>query len=318
MARLKKGMTLLELVIAMLLLTMVLTTASALLISFQKFYSGFMKKQENVSDVSLAALEEIVGKATVANSIVALNGSWPVPLPGNPTGPSIVIIDNGKSSSPTNTSDDQIMELVWDQSNNKLILGYLAPDCGPGVSTFMSSVVALQGQSEASMWTPSPCTLFTHVTYADFTYDQGVYPGSKYWFLTANVNTSIPTLPSYPYTNHHISARVFISSPANVTVYNNSYPNTSSIVITVDEPNTPAIPGDDVTYTYWLDADSMKRTISTTPGEQIIAKNITALNFGVAPPNELTISVTTKTAEGSSDTFTTSVVARGCAAVKVI
>lgn len=65
----KKALTLLELLIAITLLTVVLLTASTLLISFKKFYFDFVKRQAEVGEVSLGVLEEIVNRIKVANKI---------------------------------------------------------------------------------------------------------------------------------------------------------------------------------------------------------------------------------------------------------
>lgn len=310
MARLKKGMTLLELLIAMALLAMVLMTASVLLISFQKFYSGFMQKQENLGDVSLAALEEIVAKVTVANN-VAINGIWPVPLTGKPIKHSLCVTDN--RGTPTDTSDDNIMELVWDQATNKVILAYQA-----NTSDFEDRMLYIIDQSNSHGSRTNPVTLFTAVTDAHFSYR------THYKLHMLGLDIKVTTAPGTRYdikvgwSSAHILEGIPISTKHNTKISTKkSYPTGSSLTITVDENNTPTIPGDDVTYTYWLDTTTgyMKRTISTAPGEQIIAKNITALSFEMDRDNELTISVTVKTPGGASDTFETSVVANGCPAV---
>ena len=71
----KKGLTLLELIVAITLLTTVLLTASTLLISFKNFYVNFIQSQAEVGEVSLAVQEEMVERIKFANWLTVTAGS---------------------------------------------------------------------------------------------------------------------------------------------------------------------------------------------------------------------------------------------------
>lgn len=65
----KKGLSLLELIISISLMSVVLMTASSLLITFKKFYFDFVENQSQIGEVSLGALENIASKLKVADYI---------------------------------------------------------------------------------------------------------------------------------------------------------------------------------------------------------------------------------------------------------
>lgn len=98
MTRSKKGLTLLELLVAITLLTTVILTASTLLISFKKFYFDFIQRQSDIGEVTLAVLEEMVNRVTVANN-VSITGSSRI----------AIRVDNTDPSDP----DDDTIHTYW-------------------------------------------------------------------------------------------------------------------------------------------------------------------------------------------------------------
>lgn len=97
------GLTLLELLVVITLLSVVLLTASTLLISFKKFYFDFVQRQSEIGEVSLGVLEEIANRIRVANRITI-------------TSPAVIYIyvDN---TDPADPADDTIhqYDLVSDR-----------------------------------------------------------------------------------------------------------------------------------------------------------------------------------------------------------
>lgn len=89
----KSGLTLLELIVAVTLLTTVVLTASALLISFKKYYYDFTQKEYKVGEITLAVLEEIVNKIVAANQVTI-------------TGASRIDIKIDEANTPTAPADD--------------------------------------------------------------------------------------------------------------------------------------------------------------------------------------------------------------------
>lgn len=308
MARLKKGMTLLELLIAMALITMVLATASALLISFQKFYSGFMQKQENMSDVSLAALEEIAGKITIANSVKNVVGSWTLngaPLQGSGLILPCYIVDSLGSPSLYQSS---------------LSLGQPPAHTPPGWRDFyleyyshITDFIKAANQIAIDRGVPLvidntipalPVTyadLFTNVTEA-FAYACPLPPSSVvlYYHVVVGGQT------------YDMSYTIPVSSTSNTTCTNVATAGGMKFVIKVDESNTPTDPTDDVTYTYWVEGSNLKRGISSggSNSEDTIAKNIQSLTFAVGPDNQVKINISAKLPEGTTEAFETTVTAR--------
>ena len=96
--RSKKGLTLLELIIATVLLATVILTASTLLISFNKFYFDFVERQSEIGEVTLAVLEEMVNRVTVSNNITITGHSRIA-----------VRVDNTDPSDP----DDDTIHTYW-------------------------------------------------------------------------------------------------------------------------------------------------------------------------------------------------------------
>lgn len=71
----KKGMSLIELLIAITLLTTVLATASSLLASFRKFYRDFIETQNDIGEVVLTAFEEISNRLLISNEVTITAGT---------------------------------------------------------------------------------------------------------------------------------------------------------------------------------------------------------------------------------------------------
>jgi len=92
MDRLKRtapGFTLLELLIAIALVSVVLLSASNLLINFGKFSSNVVKSETSLMGTALGSFEEIVAKITAANEVIipATNFSTPsIDIRISPTG----------------------------------------------------------------------------------------------------------------------------------------------------------------------------------------------------------------------------------------
>ncbi|MCX5715785.1 MAG: hypothetical protein NTV07_02780 [Candidatus Omnitrophica bacterium] len=98
----KRALSLIELLIAISLMSAVVLTASVLLINFKKFYKDFTDKQETVGEVSLVVLEDIANKILLANQITISSGGSQIDIR----------IDN---SDPSDTADDTV-HTYWLQS----------------------------------------------------------------------------------------------------------------------------------------------------------------------------------------------------------
>jgi len=107
--RFKKGLTLLELLIAITLLTVVFLTAATLLSSFNKFYFDFVRRESDIADISLGVLEEIGNRIRVANRITITSNAASVDI--------TVFVDNG---TPDNPADDSMHEYLWTQSDGTI------------------------------------------------------------------------------------------------------------------------------------------------------------------------------------------------------
>lgn len=85
--RTKNGFTLLELMIAITLSTIVFISASNLLINFGSFTANVIKSEMTLMGAALGALEEIVGKITTANEVaIKPESNIAVPATSDPVG----------------------------------------------------------------------------------------------------------------------------------------------------------------------------------------------------------------------------------------
>ena len=99
-----RGFTLLELLIAITILTGVLLTAAALLSSFKKYYFDFVQRESDIKDISLGVLEEIGNRIRMANRITVTTNADSVDI--------TVFVDKG---TPDNPTDDSMHEYLWTQ-----------------------------------------------------------------------------------------------------------------------------------------------------------------------------------------------------------
>lgn len=114
MVKSSKGLSLLELIIAILLLSVVLMTASTLLITFKKFYFDFTEKQNEVGEIYLGTLEEIVTRIRSANRVSVVST-----VPANPITNTAYIstitmyIDENSPHTAENYADDTRYFYSW-------------------------------------------------------------------------------------------------------------------------------------------------------------------------------------------------------------
>lgn len=137
----KKALSLLELIIAITLLSVVLMTASSLLISFKKFYFDFAEKQNQVGEIYLGTLEEIVNRTRAANRISVFNNIPAVPQAGLTYTSSIdMYIDENSPHTADNFTDDTRYIYLWigkpDVDGN--IRREIKPASGASVFTFIA------------------------------------------------------------------------------------------------------------------------------------------------------------------------------------
>jgi len=81
-----RGMTLIDILVAMILFTVVILGASNLLISLEKLSSNFVKNEASLMGTALGAFEDIVGKITVSNQ-VSIPATTVTPNPNPATAP---------------------------------------------------------------------------------------------------------------------------------------------------------------------------------------------------------------------------------------
>jgi len=119
MVKLSKGLSLLELIIAITLLSVVLMTASSLLISFNKFYFDFTQKQNQVGEIYLGTLEEIIYRTRSANR-VSVTTTLPVnPVAGTTYNSTITMyIDENNPHTADNYTDDARYYYLWNGQFN--------------------------------------------------------------------------------------------------------------------------------------------------------------------------------------------------------
>ena len=105
----KKGLSLLELLISITILTAVLLTASTILSSFKKYYFDFIQRESDIKDVSLGVLEEIGNRIRVANRVTITTNAGSADI--------TVFVDNG---TPENYTDDSMHEYLWTQNDGTI------------------------------------------------------------------------------------------------------------------------------------------------------------------------------------------------------
>ena len=105
----KKGLTLLELLIAITILTGVLLTASAILGSFKKYYFDFVQRQSDIQDVSMGVLEEMGNRIKASNRITITTNADSVDI--------TVFVDNG---TPEDPADDSMHKYLWTKADGTI------------------------------------------------------------------------------------------------------------------------------------------------------------------------------------------------------
>ena len=119
MVKLSKGLSLLELIIAITLLSVVLMTASTLLISFKKFYFDFTEKQNQVGEIYLGTLEEIITRTRSANRVSATTTLPAIPVTETAYNSTITMyIDENSPHTADNYTDDTQYYYVWNGQYN--------------------------------------------------------------------------------------------------------------------------------------------------------------------------------------------------------
>jgi prepilin-type N-terminal cleavage/methylation domain-containing protein len=113
--RSREGFTLLELLIAITLGSVVLLAASNFLVNFAKYTSSFIKSEAVLTGATLAAFEEIVDKISFANKAVCgIEAAMDVPGTARPVGCSTdgsciqIRVDKVEPTTPSNYSDDTV------------------------------------------------------------------------------------------------------------------------------------------------------------------------------------------------------------------
>ena len=113
-----EGFTLLELVIATVLFSVVLLAASNLLISFGSFSSNLVKSETSLIGTSLGAFEEITGKIEIANQVAipsagAAIAMPPAAYPANCVGINCIQIRVNTPGSPADHTGDTVYTYWW-------------------------------------------------------------------------------------------------------------------------------------------------------------------------------------------------------------
>ena len=100
LARTRAGFTLLEVVIAIVLFSVVLLAASHLLISLGNFSSNFVRSESSLTGTALGAFEEITSRIEAANEVIIPSASFAaapsIDINVSPTGPAS--LDHTKDS----------------------------------------------------------------------------------------------------------------------------------------------------------------------------------------------------------------------------
>ncbi|MFH1848199.1 MAG: prepilin-type N-terminal cleavage/methylation domain-containing protein [Candidatus Omnitrophota bacterium] len=138
----KKGMTLLELIISMSLITVVMMTTSSLFNSFNKFYFDFVKSSENLGEISLAALEHMVHTITISNmGEVTTAPSIPVTTEGNIETGLLLRVDR---TDPSSALDDTTY-YYWKESTggNSDALKYVTANPGGAVNILAKGIESI-------------------------------------------------------------------------------------------------------------------------------------------------------------------------------
>ncbi|MBI4335501.1 MAG: prepilin-type N-terminal cleavage/methylation domain-containing protein [Candidatus Omnitrophica bacterium] len=141
----RKGLTLLELLIAMSIFSMIVLTASSLLISFKKFYIDFVERQSEIEGVSLGLLEEMSNNVRVATRITATTDIPKNPVPDTDyTSTLQLYYDANNPATPENYDDDSYHSYVWvgevNDKGNITVQDY-AYGAGFGAERHVSKVV---------------------------------------------------------------------------------------------------------------------------------------------------------------------------------
>ncbi len=120
MVKSSKGLSLLELLIAITLLSVVLMTASTLLISFKKFYFDFTERQNQVGEIYLGTLEEIITRTRSANRVSVATTLPATPVVGAAYTSSITMyIDENSPHTADNYTDDTRYIYLWSGRYNQ-------------------------------------------------------------------------------------------------------------------------------------------------------------------------------------------------------
>jgi type II secretory pathway pseudopilin PulG len=115
-----RGLTLLELLIAITILTGVLLTASAVLSSFKKYYFDFVQRESDIQDVSMGVLEEMGNRIKVANRITITANADLTDI--------TVFVDAGTPGDP---ADDSMHEYLWTKADETIRYSAANPTVSP-------------------------------------------------------------------------------------------------------------------------------------------------------------------------------------------
>lgn len=119
MVKSSKGLSLLELIIAITLLSVVLMTTSILLINFKKFYFDFTEKQNQIGEIYLGTLEEIITRTRSANRVSVTTTLPADPAAGAAYNSTITMyIDENNPHTADNYTDDARYHYLWNGQFN--------------------------------------------------------------------------------------------------------------------------------------------------------------------------------------------------------
>ncbi|MFA5167451.1 MAG: prepilin-type N-terminal cleavage/methylation domain-containing protein [Candidatus Omnitrophota bacterium] len=140
--RSNKGFTLLELIIAIALFSVVLFSVFNLLINFGKFSTNVVKAEASLMGTSLGVFEEMVGKLTAANEVT-------IPAPSI-AAPSIAIrVDELSISTPSSTADDTIYT-YWQDGTQLKYKSKVGAAAESGVSILANDIFSLSFTQDAT------------------------------------------------------------------------------------------------------------------------------------------------------------------------
>ena len=145
MDRLKRsdeGFTLIELAMTIVLGTVVLLSASNLLINFGKFSTNVVKSEASLMATALSSFEEIVGRLTAANLVT-------IPAPSI-AAPSIAIgVDELSASTPSVTTDDTVYT-YWQDGTALKFKSKVGTAAESGVSVLANDIYSLSFTQDAT------------------------------------------------------------------------------------------------------------------------------------------------------------------------